>query len=375
MNLNRSLRARLAVLYACLLLGCGAVVLIVADLPLTTFSHAEPAHGPAGRPGPASPSRFVTNLPGVLLYSGVALVILAAAAAVLGWFIADRALRPLRVITAAARTASAGNLHERLGLAGSYDEFRELSDTLDGLFGRLEAAFESQRHFVANASHELRTPLAAERAVLQVALADPGASPESLRAACQQLLQLGQQQERLIDALLTLASSQRGLRSRDPFDLAEITARVVDDRRPDAERRGVRVDTRLAPAVALGDHSLAESLVANLADNAIRHNIAGGQVEITTAAVAGQPCFSITNTGPVIPPDEVGRLLEPFQQLGGERTGGDDGHGLGLAIIAAVARAHDARLTVRARPAGGLDITVLFHGVRAARTRPARPPR
>jgi signal transduction histidine kinase len=354
---KRSLRARLAALYACLLLGSGFVLLVIADLPLTTFGRTSQAHRPGSG---ASQSRPVTNLPEVLGYSGIALAVLAVASIALGWLVADRALRPLRIITAAARVASASSLDERLRLAGSYDEFTELSDTLDGLFARLSAAFESQRRFVANASHELRTPLAAERTVLQVALADPEASAESLRAACQQVLQLGQQQERLIDALLTLASSQRGLRSREPFDLAEVTARVMDGRLTEAARLGVRVETRLDPAVATGDASLAGSLVANLVDNALRHNVPGGQVQVTTAATRGLPCLSVTNTGPVIPPGEVGRLLEPFQQLDGERTRRDGGHGLGLAIVCAVAGAHDAALTVRPRPEGGLDVTVTF---------------
>jgi signal transduction histidine kinase len=359
-NVRRSLRARLAVLYACLLGGSGFVLLVLADLPLTTFGRASRAHTPGGRAGPVGQSRFVTNLPEVILYSGIALAILAGASIALGWLVADRALRPLRIITTAARATSASSLNERLSLAGSYDEFRELSDTLDSLFARLDAAFESQRHFVANASHELRTPLAAERTVLQVALADPDASTESLRAACRQLLELGQQQERLIDALLTLASGQRGLRNREPFDLAEITARVVTGRRPEAAALGVRMETRLAPAIATGDPDLAESLVANLVDNAIQHNVADGQVQVTTAAQVGHPCFSISNSGPVIPPAEVNRLFEPFQQLDGERTRHGGGHGLGLAIVSAVASAHDADLAVRARPDGGLDVTVMF---------------
>ena len=362
MNLRRSLRAHLAMLYACLLLGSGLVLLVVADLPLVTFGRASQAHARGGTPGTAGQSRLVTNFPEVLLYSGIALAVLAVVSVAMGWLVANRALRPLRFITAAARVASASSLDERLRLAGSYDEFRELSDTLDGLFARLEAAFESQRRFVANASHELRTPLTAERTVLQVALADPDAGAESLRAACQQLLRLGEQQEHLIDALLTLASSQRGLRSREPFDLAEVTARVVTGRRHEAARLGVRVETSLAPAIVTGDTSLTESLVANLVDNAIRHNVADGQVQVTTASHGDLSSFSVTNSGPVIPPGEVARLLEPFQQLDGERTRRDGGHGLGLAIISAVASAHGASLTVRARPEGGLDVTVVFQG-------------
>jgi signal transduction histidine kinase len=354
-----TLRARLALLYACLFLASGAVLLIFADLPLLTFGSAVRAAGHGGQPGTADHVRSTSNLPEVLLYSGIALAGLAVVSVALGWVVADRALRPLRAITAAARAISASNLSasnldERLRLSESYEEFRELGDTLDELFARLEAAFESQRHFVANASHELRTPLAAERTVIQVALADPDASAESLRSACQQLLALGKQQERLIDALLTLASSQRGLHKWEPFDLAEIVGRVVLARGEEAARRAVHVDSRLAPAVVTGDPHLTESLIANLVDNAIRHNVAGGEVTIATAATS----LFISNTGAVIPPDEVDRLFEPFQQLAGERTRHDGGHGLGLAIVASIARAHDAVVTARARPEGGLEITV-----------------
>src|SRR3984893_6858843 len=151
----------------------------------------------------------------------------------LGWLLAGRLLRPLQAIVATARDISATNLSRRLRTGKRDDEFSRLGQTLNDLFARLEASFESQRHFVANAAHELRTPLAAERAVLQVALADPAASAESLRAACQQVLQLGEQQERLVNALLTLATGQSGLRYREPFDLAEVTSQVMADRQPD----------------------------------------------------------------------------------------------------------------------------------------------
>ena len=359
---GRTFRARLALLYAGLFLSTGVILLIIVDLPLLDYGQATRAVGHGRQAALAGHARTFTNLPDVLLYSGIALAGLAVLSVVPGWLVADRALRPLRTITAAARAISASSLDERLSLGRSFDEFRELGDTLDDLFARLEAAFESQRHFVANASHELRTPLTAERTVLQVALADPEASADTLRSACQQLLALGQQQEHLIDALLTLASGQRGLRQREPFDLAEVAGRVVRARAGEAAGRGLHVDTRLGPALTAGDPGLAESLVANLVDNAIRHNVAGGRIQVSTTMAAGPPRLSIANTGTVIPPGEVGRLFQPFQQFDAERTGHDGGHGLGLAIVSAIAQAHDAAVAAAARPEGGLDITVTFPG-------------
>ena len=349
---GRTFRARLALLYAGLFLSTGVILLIIVDLPLLDYGQATRAVGHGRQAALAGHARTFTNLPDVLLYSGIALAGLAVLSVVPGWLVADRALR---TITAAARAISASSLDERLSLGRSFDEFRELGDTLDDLFARLEAAFESQRHFVANASHELRTPLTAERTVLQVALADPEASADTLRSACQQ-------QEHLIDALLTLASGQRGLRQREPFDLAEVAGRVVRARAGEAAGRGLHVDTRLGPALTAGDPGLAESLVANLVDNAIRHNVAGGRIQVSTTMAAGPPRLSIANTGTVIPPGEVGRLFQPFQQFDAERTGHDGGHGLGLAIVSAIAQAHDAAVAAAARPEGGLDITVTFPG-------------
>ena len=259
-----------------------------------------------------------------------------------------------------ARDISASNLHRRLSLSGRDDEFKELGETLNDLFGRLDASFESQRHLVANASHELRTPLTAERTLLQVALADPDATAETLRSTCQEVLALGYQQERLIEALLTLATGERGIEQREPFDLAEIAEKVLLVRRQDAEQRGIHVDATLTAAPAAGDQSLAESLVANLVDNALRHNVAGGRAEISTTTTTGRATISVSNTGTVIPPDEVGRLFQPFQQLGTERIRHAGGHGLGLAIVHAIASAHRATVTARARADGGLDVDVIF---------------
>ena len=292
--------------------------------------------------------------------AGITLLVLAAASLVVGWLIAGRFLRPLRTITSTARDISASNLNRRLEPGARDNEFAELGDTLNGLFGRLEASFESQRRFVANASHELRTPLSAARALLQVAAADPDATVASLKATCQEVLDLGDQQEHLIGALLTLATSQRGLARAEPLDLADLAGKVLAGRQPDAERRGIQVSAALTAAPATGDPSLAESLIANLLDNAIRHNHPGGQVEISTTLTAGGTQLSVRNTGPIVPPDQVDTLFEPFRQFGQERVRYGEGYGLGLAIVRAIADAHSATLTAHANPQGGLTIQVTF---------------
>ena len=359
---RRTLRMRLALLYGGLFFVSGAALLAIADVPLLTVRHSVAAPGQrALGPGNAVASQQSgTDVHLLAIGSGVALAIMALLAIPLGWLMAGRILAPLRVITTSARAISASNLHERLSLNGPYDEFTELGGTLDDLFSRLEASFESQRNFVANASHELRTPLTAERTLLQVALADPDATAATLRSTCEELLTLGDQQERLIEALLTLASSQQGVDQWEPFDLADVAGKAVLLRRQEAERRGIEVRQTLAAAPAAGDLSLVESLVANLVDNALRHNVTAGRVEISTTTTAGRAAILVANTGLVIPPDEVDRLFQPFRQLGSDRVSHTGGHGLGLAIVHAIASAHGATITPRARPAGGLDIEVSF---------------
>jgi signal transduction histidine kinase len=292
----------------------------------------------------------------------------------LGWVIAGRNLRPLQAIIATSRDISARNLHERLALTGPRDEFTELGETLDELFGRLEASFESQRRFVANASHELRTPLAAERTLLQVTLADPAASVANLRAACEEVLVLGDQQERLISALLTLASGEGGVERWEPIDLAEITGLVLAGR----GRDGVAVDAMLGAAPTVGDARLVESLVANLVDNALRYNVPGGRVTVSTGSVStgsvstgsvstgGRAVLSVANTGPLVAASDVDRLFQPFQRLDGERVRHDGGYGLGLAIVRAIAGAHHAELTATARAEGGLSVEVSFNQLPSA---------
>jgi signal transduction histidine kinase len=296
----------------------------------------------------------------LLMKSGVALALMAAVSVMLGWFFAGRVLRPLRTITDRAREISATNLNERVALAGPEDELTQLADTFDELLGRLEAAFGAQRQFVANAAHELRTPLTRAQTLSEVALGDPSATVDSLRASHARVLAAGKQQERLIEALLTLARSERGLDEQEPFDLATVTATTLHGRHHEAEQRGIYVHSTLESAETTGDPRLAERLVANLLDNALRYNIAHGRIDVMTTARAGRAVLSVANSGPPIPPNEVERLFRPFQRLGADRTDHGDGIGLGLSIVHAIAAAHQATLTARAQPGGGLDIEVGF---------------
>jgi signal transduction histidine kinase len=353
-------RTQLTVLYAGPFFASAAVLL---SIPIFQVKHTIPAGHPT-EPGGRSIVVSNGNLDHLVAVSAVGLVVMLLISCLLGWLIAGRFLRPLRTITSTARDISATNLHRRLELTGRDDEFTELGKTLNDLFGRLQAAFDSQRNFVANASHELRTPLTAERTLLQVALADPEAGADTLRATCHDVLALGEHQERLIEALLTLATSEQGIEQREPFDLADLAESVILARHQEAERRGLRMDTALESAPASGDPNLVASLVANLVDNALRHNLSegltGGRVEIATAVVDGRARISVRNTGTVIPVGEVERLFQPFQQFGTQRIRHTDGHGLGLAIVRAIAAAHDAVLIPTARPGGGLEIEVSF---------------
>jgi signal transduction histidine kinase len=277
-----------------------------------------------------------------------------------GWLVAGRMLRPIRTITRTARRISSTSLHERLALDGPEDELKELGDTLDGLLARLEAAFEAQRHFVANASHELRTPLTAERTLLQVALDDPGTTTAAWRSTAEEVLASSDEQAHLIEALLTLATSESGLDGHEPVDLAPAVTASLAALAPETGRLGIRIDEVTESAPVDGDSLLVERLVANLLTNAVRHNVPGGRVEVRTGVQDGEAVLSVTNTGPPIPPAEIERLFQPFQRLGRRRANYKDGHGLGLSIVRAIATAHDATVIARSVPDGGLRVCVTF---------------
>jgi signal transduction histidine kinase len=297
--------------------------------------------------------------------SVIALAIMAVISAALGWLVAGRVLRPLRTMTAATQEISEASLNQRLAMEGPRDELRQLADTIDGLLGRLEGAFDAQRGFVANASHELRTPLTVTRAMLELVISDPGATVETFRRTCQQVLDESEQQEHLIDALLALARGQRGIDHTESLDLAAIVDAVVQAHEAEASARGVSLDVSLDPAPVSGDRRLIERLVSNLLDNAVGHNIPGGRVDVRVGDQSGQATVSISNTGPVVPADEIDRLLRPFQRLGADRVGHGEGLGLGLSIVTAIVNAHDATFDVRPGQDGGLEVEVRFNGAAA----------
>jgi signal transduction histidine kinase len=210
--------------------------------------------------------------------------------------------------------------------------------------------------FAAYVAHELRTPLATQRALLEVALADPNADVAGWQETGEQVLRACKQQERLLEALLTLSLSGCGSLRREPFDLAVTAAEVVRAH----DHQGLTVTTALGLARTSGDAQLVERLVANLVSNAIRHNTVGGRIEVATRTEAGRAVLSIANTGPRVPASELERLFQPFQRLDSSSRSSSDGAGLGLAIVQAIADAHDATVTARARAGGGLGIDAAF---------------
>jgi signal transduction histidine kinase len=292
--------------------------------------------------------------------SVIALAIMAVISGALGWLVAGRVLRPLRTMTATAQQISEVNLYERLAMPGPRDELRRLGDTIDGLLERLQAAFDAQRRFVANASHELRTPLTVSRAMLEMVISDPEATVETFRATCEMALEESGQQEQLIDALLSLAHGQRGIDRPEPLDLAAIVIDALQTYDLESAAQGVQVDVSLNSGPISGDQRLIERLVSNLLENALRHNIPDGRVWVRVETLAGRPTLAIANTGPLVPAEEVERLLQPFQRLAPDRVGHREGLGLGLSIVAAIAAAHEATLDVHAGRHGGLETEVCF---------------
>jgi signal transduction histidine kinase len=377
-------RLRLTLLYGTLFLVSGAALLGVTYLLAAHATTITPGPG-RGRVagGPRTPSAagrywvhltpsqkayqqgLATELHGAVMHklligSGITLAVMAVISIALGWLVAGRVLRPVRTISATARRISASNLHERLSRDGPDDEFRELAATLDNLLDRLQASFDSQRRFVASASHELRTPLTLDRALLERALRNRQPTQASWRATCERLLASSQQQDRLIEALLTLARSEGAVSRHELFELGGVIDSVLLSPELDAANMGLHIQADIGQAPVSGDPRLVERLVRNLVDNAIRYNQPSGSVDIAAATQADRAILVIANTGPSILPADIDRLFQPFQRLAPNRSSHADGTGLGLSIAKAIADAHDATITAAPQPHGGLKIQVSF---------------
>jgi signal transduction histidine kinase len=277
----------------------------------------------------------------------------------LGWIVSGRVLRPIRTITETARRASELHLGERLALPGPRDELKELADTFDQMLERVDRAFASHKRFVANAAHELRTPLTVMRTSIEVTLSKPSRTPEQLEAMAAKVHRSAQRAQATVDALLTLATSEHGPASEEPVDLATAAEDALDAASASIAELGLTVDSSLDPALTLGDPVLLERMIANLVDNAVRHNQRGGSLRVRTGETAGNSFFEVANTGPAVPEDAIPALLEPFGRAK-ERLGPSEGVGLGLSIASAVAIAHGAQPTVRSQSGGGLEVSIVL---------------
>jgi signal transduction histidine kinase len=382
----RRLRTRLAAFYSLLFLLAGVGILAVAyalavkfllptaAMSLKRLTPQERALLGLCKPLPSSqpllaqckhliavagngPAPRRDALAALQIVTATAFGVLAAGAVGLGWLAAGRALRPVRSITEAALHASELRLGQRLALSGPEDELKALGDTFDLMLERLDTAFTSQQRFVANAAHELRTPLTAMRTAIEVTLAKPERTREQLEEMAERVRRSVQRAEATIEALLTLATSELGATAAETVDLATAAEDALDDARAGIDRRSLRVEASLEPAPTRGDRVLLERMIANLVENAVRHNHSGGSIWIRTHRHDGSSVFEVSNTGPQVSADQIPVLFEPFARAT-QRVNSDDGVGLGLSIADAIARAHDAEISARGRPEGGLELSV-----------------
>jgi signal transduction histidine kinase len=389
---GRTVRVRLTVLYTVLFLFSGALLLAIASGVTVVRSsqtaasananagaHPQPGQGNARihmlqsqvaglQSQVAHLQSQLANQPGqnqlghvLFISSLIALAVMTIVSAALGWLVAGRALRPVRQMTTAAQRISEENLHERLAVAGPRDELKELGDTIDGLLGRLEFAFNAQRRFVANASHELRTPLTTMRAALDVALGKPEPAPPQTVALAARLRAELDKVDALLEAFLVLARAQhRHLPGYAALPLDYVVGAALADQASAIQARNLTVQDTSGQGGAwvTGSQALLSRLVENLIGNAVSHNVDGGWIRITTQTDGNWASLVVENGGQVLEQQQVDELAQPFRRLGADRTGSDRGSGLGLSIVAAIAEAHGGRLGLKARDGGGLRVCV-----------------
>jgi signal transduction histidine kinase len=375
---RRTVRMRLTALYGALFVVSGAVLLAIASGVVVSSSRVSATAAKGAVLSPltqdqirihelqadlaAAESQLHSGVShGLLVGSAIALGIMTVVSLVVGWLVAGRVLRPLRQMTAATRRISADSLHERLAVAGPGDELKDLADTIDGLLERLERAFAAQRRFVANASHELRTPLTTMRASVDVAVAKPGPVPAQTIALADRLRGELDRVDGLLDGFLALARAQHGdLPGQATLSLEYLTAAALAVRAGPITARHLTVHhaTGGDGTWVTGSQALLCRMVDNVLDNAIGHNRDGGWISVTTGAGEHLARLVVETGGDVFDAGQVSQLAQPFRRLGADRTGSDHGSGLGLSIVEAIAAAHGGTLDLRARPEGGLRVSI-----------------
>ncbi len=333
----------------------GGVVAAVPDLPPGSTVDVDGVPVAADRLGEALQDAARER---VLQAGSVAFLLAVTATALLAWVLTGQVLRPLHDVTATARRLSVESLDERLRLPGPRDEVAELADTFDAMLDRLQAAFDAQRRFVANASHELRTPLAVVRTEVEVTLADPAADEVELRRMATVVREAALRAQQLVDGLLVLARTEgSALRAREPVDLASLAVAALRIVEPESRGRGLRVSAPTESAPVTGDPALLERVVGNLVENAVRHNVDGGWVQVFTGVAGQQAMLQVSGSGELVAAEAVAALFEPFHRGGVARTS-QDGAGLGLSIVRAVVSAHRGTVYADPVPGGGLAVTV-----------------
>jgi signal transduction histidine kinase len=368
----RTVRMRLTLLYGALFLLSGTVLLAVA---YTLTWNAVNAISPPTGTGNADSlqalreaklrnalvaGQHATMMHQLLTSCIIALAITAVLSVALGWLVAGRVLRPLRTMTVATQRISEQHLHQRLAVAGPDDELKRLGDTIDDLLARLEAAFDAQRRFVANASHELRTPLTMMRTALDVATRKLGPPVPAVAALAGKIRAGLDKADRLVESFLTLASAEHGApERRSTVALDKLVTTVLSDRFDAINDMHLTVGQDHHDTPVPGSEALLTHLTGNLIDNAIRHNQPGGWIRVATGTGTGTARLVVENSGPIVDPGRVGELAQPFRRAGSDRTGTNGtGVGLGLSIVAAIAAAHHGCLDLHARPHGGLRVTI-----------------
>jgi signal transduction histidine kinase len=359
---RRTVRMRLTALY-CVLFVLSAVVLLAitngvgsSTSQTTTVTRGGAQQGPTV----AIQAQTATSHQ-YLLGSAIALGVMAVVSVAAGWLVAGRVLRPLRAMTATTRRISADSLHERLAIDGPGDELKDLADTIDALLERLDGAFAAQRRFVANASHELRTPLATMRVSLDVAVAKPGPVPPGTITLADQVRAELDKVDQLLDGLLVLARAQHGAlpgRAVLPLDHVVSAALAAQEDAITAKNLTTQHVSGSDGIWVEGSQPLLRRMADNVIGNAVCHNRDGGWIRITTTVDNGAARLTIENGGDILDPAQAGGLAQPFRRLGADRTGSDDGAGLGLSIVAAITQAHRGSLQLHARPGGGLKVTI-----------------